>query len=1642
MHSFFKKIIALLSGIFLLSGFSQKVVAQCTPGFLGPENVGYVLCSPTAQIDYINLFQVNASYNPILLPPNDTIKRAGQPDTIVTNQIKYMVIATLANGCKDTAIIRVPFNRDPFPPDLGRDTTIMICRGATKNIEGLYNPGQFEPIWSLPNPTVADTGRHTLRIETRDGCRDEANVTIKHFPYISFGNDTVVARRPGELVNLNTLVNTPHLTVTWNTPTPAAAPIGIYWAIGLDSNGCRDTAIAEVCGRPNLGKDTTIKVCPGLTRNLYGVYQLGSLLPEFNTNTPSSVGTGTFRLIVTNYCGGKDTVMITVVNGVKPTIGIDLEQDVCEKETVNIETLFQFVNLVPRWNIPDAEAAPAGIHRLIVTNTDGCEDTTFVTVTAFGRKPFYNDTTVFICGGQTKDLTKVYPFGEEAVVEWINIEDETTAPVGQYTVAVEDDGCRYELKVTVESEATRNAEITVCTYNTSNGFTTNDFRTVIVDKQGFVWAGANGNGSSGGLYRFTRIPNVVGCLSSGTWQAAGAPFQTTSFRDLQLSPIIGDNAIWAANAGHTAVQAIAGGVYKVNAPNNITRFGSVLDGDGTLSSRLVNSLAIAPNHLLYAAMGLSYNSNTDIYGKGDVYQYNLNTNPVGFTKPPGIYISNNFTQISAAGMRGTELWFASVRSAENSNIVNPFIQRWDSETNSSVGAVNQQNSPIPFDDNNSLIVRSIFTSSEGRTFVGLNLGIGFAVAEPADEGQTMVWTLLNDQNSAFPKGASVNSNAIAEVNGEIWMGTTQGILVYDGVGPLTDCKSYTLYNTTNGLPHNNVTDIAYDLERQEVWFTSPAGVSRVSKNFTISGQVLNVFCGKYIKGLLPKLFNRPIDKASVELLDEDDVRIDITETNAKGEFNLKNSKQGELYKVRVKFKTYTYEYFDVKANSFLGNVLLPDSLIHDLDSLKVTLSKKEFTFSFPAEQTLALLWKLPSFERAGFDTAGFANTFSDYQGIISEDHVKRIENLALYYCTLATINDIGSQATELVNVGTLMVSDIIIAMWDLKSAMDALTKFQDLWTTSSTGNTTDNYESGDIPGAINGLINKGKASLLKNLKSAVIDEFLGPRLRESLQPEGKVVYDAIKIVVDQVFSQILQTLINNEDGVANLGKEDLQKLALKYGINALAKLLTAQYYNFYCTVQHDGLVATLGTYAKTLRSEENYINVFKKTYDKGFAATGADNSINRNAIDAFDAVTLAIDAQKTTSKVFTSFAGVTQAASNLALASVVFSELAPLLRTISLALNAVSLGIQGGALLTALTGGVAIGNMSNDVVSKTGFPIVLKGEGVDPQSCLPQSTVALKQAIGNYNRALRELRVVVSGTFDTVAYYRRYNDVIITDSILTETLESTMGALWPKYNNAKAAIPGFSEDINQLAVVFSDALSGNRNAFLLENMSYVLSPNKAFNALEIVRLIDELQGATFAFTAFLDGIINELNTRCIESGAYLVNSKTNINFSGIPGTNGTVTHQFTNYGGVAQQNLSFKMSAFTGGFNLTTTDSFFVASLAPLQTVTLPFGFSSPTVDTLSDYTIKVMASNGYYTDAVGSLVTQRSSSNANPISLKAGNWNDPTLWSTGQVPTAVSSVTIKHQVTVNIDATCKTLKAESPAQVLVAAGKKLTVLD
>lgn len=68
--------------------------------------------------------------------------------------------------------------------------------------------------------------------------------------------------------------------------------------------------------------------------------------------------------------------------------------------------------------------------------------------------------------------------------------------------------------------------------------------------------------------------------------------------------------------------------------------------------------------------------------------------------------------------------------------------------------------------------------------------------------------------------------------------------------------------------------------------------------------------------------------------------------------------------------------------------------------------------------------------------------------------------------------------------------------------------------------------------------------------------------------------------------------------------------------------------------------------------------------------------------------------------------------------------------------------------------------------------------------------------------------------------------------------------------------------------------------------------------------------------------------------------------------------------------------------------------------------------------------------------------SNNIAVTIKTGNWSNGSTWNTGKVPSATTSVTIKHPVTVDIDASCKSLRVEVPGNIIVNTGKKLKIFN
>jgi len=112
---------------------------------------------------------------------------------------------------------------------------------------------------------------------------------------------------------------------------------------------------------------------------------------------------------------------------------------------------------------------------------------------------------------------------------------------------------------------------------------------------------------------------------------------------------------------------------------------------------------------------------------------------------------------------------------------------------------------------------AIFFDSEGRRWLGLQNG-GLRVWEQG------YWTIVN-MESIFPLGTQVNNNAITEDDlGNVYIGTSTGLLRFDGSGNVDDIFRYTKYTTADELPSNNITGLAYDKAKGRMLLATDAGI--------------------------------------------------------------------------------------------------------------------------------------------------------------------------------------------------------------------------------------------------------------------------------------------------------------------------------------------------------------------------------------------------------------------------------------------------------------------------------------------------------------------------------------------------------------------------------------------------------------------------------------------------------------------------------------------------------------------------------------------------------------------------------------------------------------------------------------------------
>jgi hypothetical protein len=168
-------------------------------------------------------------------------------------------------------------------------------------------------------------------------------------------------------------------------------------------------------------------------------------------------------------------------------------------------------------------------------------------------------------------------------------------------------------------------------------------------------------------------------------------------------------------------------------------------------------------------------------------------------------------------------------------------------------------------------------------------------------------------------------------------------------------------------------------------------------------------------------------------------------------------------------------------------------------------------------------------------------------------------------------------------------------------------------------------------------------------------------------------------------------------------------------------------------------------------------------------------------------------------------------------------------------------------------------------------------------------------------------------------------------------------------------------------------------------------------------------------------------------------------FDNKPGSTGQTIFIIQNYGNATLPNVLIIADTISGGFERLSPDSIRIGNIHPGQVKSIAVTFRAPSVDTAGTFRIQALLGNNTLWTSQAGLFTATPAlrpDNSVTVSVKPGLWSDPATWSTGQVPDATSAVTIRHNITVDIDASCKTLTAESPSQVQVAPGKRLNVLQ
>jgi hypothetical protein len=401
-----------------LQTLSSIIVSPATTTTYTVIGISGLGCRDTASIQIVvnptPVVTASAASSAICIGTSTTITASGAPSYVwmpgsltgssvtvnPTSTTTYTVTGTNQFGCTDTALVTVVVN--PLPVLAVNTSDPVICLGDTVTFSATgastytWMPGNLTG--SSISVTPQATTTYSVVGVTAAGCVDSTTATVtvnplpevtvfSHFTTICAGN-SITAYASGA----DNYVWYP-INVTGNTATFAPQQNTSYYVMGIDANGCTDTANITIYVNPlpvvNASASTVVS-CAGAPVTLtatgnasYYAWTPGNLAGTSVTVNPTVTTQYILMGVDTNSCIGYDTIVVNV--NPTPVVAVNSSSAViCDGDTTTLAasgaaTYFWLPGNQTTASISVTPAATT-TYTVIGTNAQGCSDTTVSTV--------------------------------------------------------------------------------------------------------------------------------------------------------------------------------------------------------------------------------------------------------------------------------------------------------------------------------------------------------------------------------------------------------------------------------------------------------------------------------------------------------------------------------------------------------------------------------------------------------------------------------------------------------------------------------------------------------------------------------------------------------------------------------------------------------------------------------------------------------------------------------------------------------------------------------------------------------------------------------------------------------------------------------------------------------------------------------------------------------------------------------------------------------------------------------------------------------------------------------------------------------------------------------------------------------------